>query len=351
MLNELFDDAMASQGETYRAVRKKLLEIRASEGFLREVARSRTRSVEERYLADILLMRYRDPDGISQLEDGFLRKSVHGGGSRGRGGGFTFGHIFVDKKYTHWVWTIGKLQDYRHQDISRFPSLEDIEKGAVDPEVFEQVNQYWDRCLLPSSPHWNLLLGEVALKGWVKPRPEFRYGGIGGFEFKGGGPVTDRRGNLITDETILAVAAVPYLPDEILIRNAIEVLGQLKEPRVVELMKKTLLDKSRPTEIRQSCAVALREYGQDSVETLTRVITVQTYRMDSYLISSSALASIAYIGGPAGKEALTRIAQLPKNSLPEGSGDLITRNASDYLQRMQELGQDHLQGDKAFLGY
>ena len=74
MSNELFLQATSSSGQEYSNVRDKILAATNSESFLSGLMADKTRSAEERWLAEILLFRLKGSKEFERLEIIFQTK-------------------------------------------------------------------------------------------------------------------------------------------------------------------------------------------------------------------------------------------------------------------------------------
>lgn len=309
MTNELFLKTMTNRGSKYWEAREDFLEKSEREDFLEKVLSSTSsKNDEAKYVAGILLARLRHKDVLTELEKEFHAKSANGSYSQSASAEYFFERVIVDKKYTDFPQALNLIlqpgESYKEM-IDRFPSLTDVEEGKVDPQTVEKLNDYWSDCLLNSSPHWNVLLREIVLKGWVG----------------------EENGSVVRE-----------VPDEILLRNAVDLLGQLKDSSARIYIERILLDQEQPENVRASCAIALGEISE-SVEVL---LSVAIDKQDEWThVSVEAVVSIAMIGGPEARNALVQIGSLGENELgPKWAS--VQRSARSKLKQMDKLGVDKL---------
>ena len=127
-------------------------------------------------------------------------------------------------------------------------------------------------------------------------------------------------------------------PKDILLRNAVYLLGQLKEDRARGLLERNLTDKSNTRGVREFSAIALGEIrAAESIGVLRDVLL--DLEENSFVVSE-AFSAIGSIGGEEAKKALIKInTKLQENSDFEDEANYRVRKANDILKQLQKPKQ------------
>ena len=327
MSNELFKKAVAAQGQQYQTVRQQIMSTKDARTFLTDVVNDSERSVDERWLAEILLARVTDPDEFERLESVFYKKClrwiwVSGGRSISAQDFISFPEVCIDKRSLGIETALGRRatdlemlrgygEDYGDQEpVITVPSFEDLEAQRCDKADFEKWNQYTDAKLLPESKLWSLVAGELLLKGGSfaadsNPVPVFKdelrpnafdEALTNGF---------DNRALISNDVDDKALISMANKAD-VLSRSAISVLTVLGDSKARHTMENLVREASGSNDAKTSKSTLYLVIESLGVIGNEETITVlESVALDPDL-GYPAIAAITEIGGPTSKIALER---------------------------------------------
>ena len=237
MSDELFLQAKGSSGQEYLNARDKILAATNSESFLSDLMADKSRSTEDRWLAEMLLFRLKDSKEFERLEVIFQTKcsAWKFQSSRRINGfsGFVHPNVFLERGSLDIASVLQGVMETEVDDVFGVrpivPTLADLETGKVSATIKDRWERYVEAKMLPPSEHWNLVVGEIMLKGWLRS-DEVDAKPIHANVEPGIGQSTMKMG--------LGRAEEVKIEHDTYVGNAILVLSELKEKRASSALEK-----------------------------------------------------------------------------------------------------------------
>lgn len=320
--NELFERAASSTGMEYAAAREQLLQTPGAEAALTAAKNDADLPDETRWLAEMLLLRLRHPATVKELEDAFHAKCAGYYASADIRGDLYFPPALLRKENMD-IPTV--LLGYYRMGMrpAPRPPLPDVDavlSGEVSDEIATMLADYYEKKLLPPSPHWPLIAGEILLKGWTRTAelPDDYTEEFG----RGGGPGDGFQ----RERKITALAHKFYTT------SAITILAELKEERARSAVERLLRDKNMPTlkflwPPRHRAVMFLGALGNvDSVDCLKAAALDGE---NDYSLRIEAVRSLAAIGG---EQAVAALREITAKDDPRG----YARESLRELERERE---------------